>query len=67
MEEEIIMGDMGELYNAMKAERREIRTRLGIECEDCKRLLPKANPSILLPGQKCKMHKFRAPRLAGKP
>ena len=61
------MGDMGELYNAMKDQRKEIRAKLGIECEDCKRLLPKANPSILLPGQKCKMHKFRAPRLAGKP
>jgi hypothetical protein len=59
-----MMGDMGDYYNDLKADRKERRAKLGIECEDCKRLLPKANPSILLPGQKCKMHKFRAPAVS---
>lgn len=59
------MGDMGDYFNDLKADRRERRDRLGIECPDCKRLLPKANPSILLPGQKCKMHNFRAPKVGG--
>lgn len=56
------MGDMGDYFNDMKQHRREQRAKHGIECEDCIRLLPKANPSILMPGQKCKMHNFRAPR-----
>ena len=51
------MGDMGDDFRAMKDYRRKQRAMYGIECEDCIRLLPKA-----LPGQKCKMHNFRAPR-----
>jgi hypothetical protein len=57
------MGDVGDYWKDVSAYRHDRRLKLGIECEDCKRLLPKANPSILLPGQKCKMHSFRAPHI----
>lgn len=55
------MGDMGDYYRDVKEWKKERRKKLGIPCPDCQRLLPKAHPSILLPGQKCKMHPFRAP------
>ena len=55
------MGDVGDYWNAAKEYKRERRAKLGIPCPECQRLLPRTNPSILLPGQKCKMHNFRAP------
>ncbi len=56
------MGDVGEYWNAVKADRKERRERYGIACLACLRLLPKAEPSILLPGQRCRIHSFRDPR-----
>lgn len=56
------MGDMGDFYNALREERRERRERLGIECPRCKEVRPKASPSILLPGQRCKVDGYRDPR-----
>jgi len=56
------MGDMGDIFRAHKDDLKERRQREGVPCEECKRLLPKANPSILLPGQKCRMHNWRAPK-----
>lgn len=47
------MGDEGEFWNDVKAARKETRNRLGVECPECRRLLPKASATILLPGQKC--------------
>lgn len=56
------MGDMGEIFNAIRAERRDLRQRLGIECPRCKVARPKTNASILLPGQRCKVDGYRDPR-----
>lgn len=56
------MGDMGELYNALKEERRELRDRLGVNCPKCNIKQPKRTPSILLPGQRCKVDGYRDPR-----
>ena len=56
------MSDMGDDFRFWREQKKENRRKHGIPCEDCIRLLPKAHPSILLPGQKCKMHDFRAPR-----
>lgn len=55
-------GDMGEYWNDLKAHRRELREKHGVACPDCVRKLPKACPSILLPGQRCKIHGYRDPR-----
>ena len=56
------MGDMGDDFRAWREAKHKARKEHGVLCEDCIRLLPKASPSILLPGQKCSMHPFRAPQ-----
>ena len=49
------MGDLAPIFNAMKYRRRELRRLYGVECPECKARRPRANASILLPGQKCKV------------
>lgn len=56
------MGDMGELWKEVRAERKALRDKHGIECPKCKELRPKTNASILLPGQRCKVDGYRDPR-----
>lgn len=54
------MGDMGDIFREHKEHVKERRRSEGVPCAECVRLLPKANPSILLPGQKCRLHDWRA-------
>lgn len=56
------MGDMGELFNDLRAHRRQLRAEHGTPCPVCREKLPKAHPSILLPGQRCRIHGYRDPR-----
>ena len=56
------MGDMGEVFNALKEHRRELRATYGAECPQCRIVRPKAHPSILLPQQRCKVDGYRDPR-----
>ena len=56
------MGDVGDYWNEAKAERRERRARLGVECPKCRELQPKRDPTVLLPGQRCKVDGYRDPR-----
>jgi hypothetical protein len=56
------MGDMGILYNEMRAERKALRAKYGVACPQCTIVRPKALPSILLPQQKCKVDGYRDPR-----
>lgn len=56
------MSDYGDFCKEMRDLRRERRMKYGVPCPRCVELLPKANPSILLPGQICKIHKYRDPR-----
>lgn len=56
------MTDYGDFCREMRDDRRELRARCGVDCPECVRLLPRANPSILLPGQRCKIHGYRDPR-----
>ena len=56
------MSDYGDLCRDIRDAKSETRRLHGINCPDCVRLLPKANPSILLPGQRCKIHGYRDPR-----
>jgi hypothetical protein len=60
------MGDVGDDFNAMKEQRRELRAKYGVPCPECVKKLPKASPSILLPRQRCNIHGYRdqRPRLA---
>ena len=54
--------DYGELCHDLREARRSVRTKHGVPCPQCARLLPKACPTILLPGQRCKIHGYRDPR-----
>jgi hypothetical protein len=56
------MGDMGEIFNELREQRRKKRAELGRPCPECQEKLPKASPSILLPGQRCKIHGYTDPR-----
>lgn len=56
------MGDMGELFNDLKEERRKLRRDHGVNCPMCNIKEPKRTPSILLPGQRCKVDGYRDPR-----
>jgi hypothetical protein len=53
---------MGDDFRAHREYIRERRKRLGILCPRCQVVRPKAHPSILLPGQKCKVDGYRDPR-----
>lgn len=53
------MGDMGDLYNELKDERRARRQRLGVECPYCP---ANRNPTILLPGQTCRVDGYKDQR-----
>lgn len=56
------MSDYGDMCRDIREARREARSKCGVPCPECVRLLPKANPTILLPQQRCKIHKYRDPR-----
>ena len=56
------MGDMGDDFRALKKHRKEQRAKHGVACPECVQRLPKAHPSILLPGQRCRIHGYRDPR-----
>lgn len=54
--------DYGDLCRDLRDAKRNARRKHGIECPECVRLLPKASPTILLPGQRCKIHGYRDKR-----
>ena len=54
--------DYGDMCREIKEARRDARANHGVNCQKCVELLPKANPSILLPQQVCKIHGYRDPR-----
>ena len=56
------MSDMGDDFRAMRERKKELRSRLGINCPVCTVKLPKAHPTILIPGQKCRVCGFRDER-----
>lgn len=54
--------DMGDFWRAFKEARRIRRAELGVNCPQCAIVRPKTSPSLLLPGQKCKVDGYRDPR-----
>lgn len=56
------MGDMGDMWKELKKERRERRERLGVACPQCNVKQPKRIPTVLLPGQTCRVCHYRDPR-----
>lgn len=55
-------GDMGEFYNGLREDRRKRRAELGVSCPGCRVTQPKRTPTILLPGQRCRVCGYRDPR-----
>jgi len=47
------MSETGEVFRAMNQAMKERKAALGMACPDCAVKLPKAQPKVLLPGQKC--------------
>lgn len=56
------MSDYGDFCRDLREYKKEMRAKHGKPCPKCIELLPKAFPSILLPGQKCKIHKYKDAR-----
>lgn len=56
------MSDTIDDFRALKEHQKERRRLLGIRCPRCASVRPKADPSILLPGQKCRVDGYRDPR-----
>lgn len=54
--------EYGELCHDIREARNAARAKYGVPCPECIKKLPKANPSILLPRQRCKIHGYRDPR-----
>jgi rRNA maturation endonuclease Nob1 len=49
------MGDVGDYWNDVRAYHRDKRRKEGVECIGCITRHPKRDPTILLPGQKCRV------------
>ncbi len=51
-----------DFWKGLRAARAEARRKYAQPCPECVAKLPKAAPSLLLPGQKCRIHGYRDPR-----
>lgn len=56
------MSEVAEMYSGMRDHKKRLRAKYGIPCPECQRLLPKANPTILLPQHRCRIHGYRDQR-----
>lgn len=56
------MSDMIDDFRALKEFRKEMRQALGVHCPKCGEARPRAHPTILMPGQRCKVDGYRDPR-----
>ncbi len=56
------MGDMGELFKDFREQRKALRAKHGVRCPGCQKLQPKREPTVLLPGQRCKVCGYQDPR-----
>lgn len=58
------MSESVHYFAAMKASRKAERDAFGLPCPECKRLLPKASPTVLQPQGRChrRGHDYRDPR-----
>lgn len=56
------MSDYGDLCKELREQRKELRAKHGINCPQCNVKEPKRIPTILLPGQRCKVCGYRDPR-----
>lgn len=53
------MTEYGDMCREIREARREARAKYGVPCPICAVKRPKAQPSILLPQQRCKVDGYR--------
>lgn len=51
------MGEIGEMWKAVKEENKLAKELFGIPCKKCLREFPKAEPTIMMPQRICRRHK----------
>lgn len=56
------MSEMGDDFRALAEHKKKLKAKYGVPCPDCIRLLPKAQPKILMPQGYCKIHKRKDTR-----
>ena len=56
------MSDTIDDHRAMGDHRKALRAKYGMPCPECVQKLPRAQPSILLPQQRCRIHGYRDQR-----
>lgn len=56
------MSDYGDMCREIREDKRTLRQQFGVDCPGCAIKRPKANPTILLPEQRCKVCGYRDPR-----
>lgn len=56
------MGDMAEYYRDWKDHKKALRSKFGVNCPKCATARPRAQASILLPQQRCKVDGYVDPR-----
>lgn len=56
------MSDSIDAYKDISNHTKALRAKYGVPCPECVRLLPRACPTILLPQQRCRIHKYRDAR-----
>lgn len=55
-------GDEGDFWRDIREAKKVERAAHGRPCPECVAKLPKASPTILLPGQRCRIHGYRDAR-----
>ena len=56
------MSEIGDHFRAIADHRKEMRRLHGVTCPMCPVKRPRAHPSILMPGQQCKVDGYVDPR-----
>ena len=56
------MSEAVEIFSSMKDHKKRLRATYGVSCPMCKVKRPKAQPTILLPQQQCKVDGYKDAR-----
>lgn len=61
------MSEQGDLWREHREAVRAERRRLGIDCPGCPKVQPKRIPTLLMPGQRCRVCGYTDPRPRSSP
>jgi hypothetical protein len=54
--------DIAVEWREAKEHKKKLRAKYGVKCPRCIAERPRADPSVLLPGARCKVHYYHDPR-----